>query len=364
MLWWQSNSGSLNLWYDDPSADAGQWVQVNGAGIPEAPVDGKPYLRQNNGWLEGYSKSTGDAALAGKVSKTGDRMTGALVIGPALAGAAPYTTSAIIDRVSALQYGQNCYLDTAGTNWYRMSAGYCGVTYMDAATGATTWLVSTASGAAGVVNTAWASALVLDKTGNVTSQNAVFAKNGFYSDTTLGQNPDGYAFTAQGFSGTAPYSTGVLSANPNWIGAMYLRSVHYSGQWAGWRFAVGSSPFDFMSTGAAAKPGGGSWVDNSDARVKDNIADYPAGLAEVLALQPRTYTYKAETGRDPEKQYIGLVAQEAEIAMPEMVTQSNVPMGEMQFDDMRTLDTSALVFALVNAVKELKAEIDAMKEAR
>jgi len=78
--------------------------------------------------------------------------------------------------------------------------------------------------------------------------------------------------------------------------------------------------------------------------VKENIEDYQQGLMAVTALRPRTFRFK---GQDP-KTYIGLVAQEVEPVMPEMVFLDK---------DLRMLDATALTYALVNAVKELNVRL-------
>jgi hypothetical protein len=54
---------------------------------------------------------------------------------------------------------------------------------------------------------------------------------------------------------------------------------------------------------------------------------------------------------------VGLIGQEAECAMPEMVTTRKDKLGDLEFDDMRTLDANALTYALVNAVKTLNERI-------
>src|SRR5262245_59016164 len=60
------------------------------------------------------------------------------------------------------------------------------------------------------------------------------------------------------------------------------------------------------------KPGGGPWLDVSDARIKDRVVDYAAGLDAVRALRPVRYHFGTATGRDAEPEYIGLVAQDVE----------------------------------------------------
>ncbi len=110
--------------------------------------------------------------------------------------------------------------------------------------------------------------------------------------------------------------------------------------------------------GAALKPGGGSWTDSSDVRVKFDIQDYAAGLDEILQVQPKTYRFREETGRDTSVRYIGALAQEIEIPLPETVTAGPGKLGDLEFDDLRILDSSPLLWALVNAVKTLSTRLD------
>ena len=118
---------------------------------------------------------------------------------------------------------------------------------------------------------------------------------------------------------------------------------------------------NFTYTGGNAfKSGGGPWSAISDARIKTVEGAYMSGLAAVLALRPVEYRYKS----DPSKLHVGLVAQDVEDVMPEMVTKGDGEIDGEKVTDLRTLDTTALIFALVNAVRELTAEIDALKAGR
>lgn len=143
-----------------------------------------------------------------------------------------------------------------------------------------------------------------------------------------------------------------------------------------------------VTYGSAYKPGGGAWADLSDARIKNIAGEYTHGLAEIKQLQPQRYTFKgnevhvpsgqqAKTGPgEPQLQsghalvaadgseFIGLVAQEAEGPMPEMVTQVSGTIDGAPVDDLRLLDPNALVYALINAVKELAARVEALEGAR
>ena len=113
--------------------------------------------------------------------------------------------------------------------------------------------------------------------------------------------------------------------------------------------------------------------DASDARIKTVTGDYTAGLDEVLQLRPVSYVYKGNDA--PPKQpsptklvegrrFVGFVAQELEQIMPDMVSKRTGYVDGKRVADLRDVDVSSLVFALVNAVKDLKAEIDELKAGR
>ena len=110
-------------------------------------------------------------------------------------------------------------------------------------------------------------------------------------------------------------------------------------------------------SGNAEKPGGGSWTAISDSRAKENIVDYTSGLDQLKQIQPRSYRYIGN-----ETTYIGLVAQEVEDAMPELVKlgEGKLPDGT-EVTDFRTLNQTPLTFALINAVKEMAEQIDLLK---
>lgn len=49
-FWYESDTGYLLLRYNDGNSE--QWVQVNNAGLTDAPSDGKSYGRKNGAWAE------------------------------------------------------------------------------------------------------------------------------------------------------------------------------------------------------------------------------------------------------------------------------------------------------------------------
>ena len=142
------------------------------------------------------------------------------------------------------------------------------------------------------------------------------------------------------------------------------------------------------------QPGGGTWGDSSDIRIKNIQGEYGHGLAEILQLRPVTYTYKGNdtiaNPSDPptgtpnpapmpkeaaavpyqnsdhyqpavdEEEFVGLIAQEVEPIMPEMVGQ-RAGYIDGKPTAIKTLNTTALVYALVNAVKELAARVEELE---
>jgi hypothetical protein len=121
----------------------------------------------------------------------------------------------------------------------------------------------------------------------------------------------------------------------------------------------------------AQKLNAGGWVGGSDARSKTVVGDYTQGLDAIKQINPRRYTFKDNTKMTEDgqssyalvqgKEYIGLIAQQAEVAMPELVSQTTAYIDGAQVNDYRLLDITSLTYALINAVKELSAEIERLK---
>jgi hypothetical protein len=77
---------------------------------------------------------------------------------------------------------------------------------------------------------------------------------------------------------------------------------------------IGTSAPGYMLhvNGSAGKPGGGSWTNSSDERLKDIQGPYERGLNEILKLKPVKYNYSEGNPRkhDPTVDYVGFIAQE------------------------------------------------------
>lgn len=108
--------------------------------------------------------------------------------------------------------------------------------------------------------------------------------------------------------------------------------------------------------GGASKPGGGSWSVSSDERLKDITGVYEAGLNKILGLKPVTFFYKDNNSRNlpTDEEYIGFIAQEVQAVFPEAVSEGK--------DGYLDFNMHPVNVALVNAVKELKVENDALRQ--
>lgn len=119
-----------------------------------------------------------------------------------------------------------------------------------------------------------------------------------------------------------------------------------------------------LSTDSAAKPSTNTWTIASDERIKNVTGEYTKGLDAVCALRPITYEYNGAAGFEVDgKKNISIIAQEAIQHFPECVGTFNAKLNETDETETELYNWNghALTFALVNAIKELKAELDTVK---
>lgn len=222
--------------------------------------------------------------------------------------------------------------------------------------------------------------------GTVTSAIQMNAPN-FVSPATA--SPNAALVSQQSNAQGANYYTQMTSGSPGGQNASYV--LWYSpGNYIEHRFNAGSVYFELQNTGNALKPGGGAWADNSDARIKTVQHAYAHGLEQIEQLEPVVFRYKGNDTLQPPGEdvpgmpplptprlpvrppyvtsnhyyaavnaidYIGLIAQDAEGPMPELISETAGYIDGVAVTDIRQLDPSPLVFALINAVKELAARL-------
>lgn len=119
-----------------------------------------------------------------------------------------------------------------------------------------------------------------------------------------------------------------------------------------------------IGTGTASKPGGGSFASLSDSRVKKDVSPFTDGLTAVEALSPVSYRYNGKGDyQDDGETYVGVVAQDVLPVLPYMIkkTPKKLDPSDAEPTELLTFDPSALVFVLINAVKEQQAQIRALR---
>jgi hypothetical protein len=104
----------------------------------------------------------------------------------------------------------------------------------------------------------------------------------------------------------------------------------------------------------------------SDARLKDFKGAIPNALAKVQLLNGYYFTENArakELGYNNDKMQVGVSAQEVEAVMPEVVTDAPIN-ANFEGADYKTVYYDKLVPLLIEAIKELKAEVDELKKGK
>lgn len=110
--------------------------------------------------------------------------------------------------------------------------------------------------------------------------------------------------------------------------------------------------FTLHVNGAAGKPGGGSWNSASDRRLKDVGPSFARGLEALEKIEPRRYRYAAGNplGLPSDREYVGLVAQEVQAAIPEAIEPNDT--GYLH------LNNDPILWTMLNGIKELNRKLE------
>ena len=102
----------------------------------------------------------------------------------------------------------------------------------------------------------------------------------------------------------------------------------------------------------------GTLTESSDIRLKENIKAIPNALSKVNQMRGVHFNKKGS-----DEKLVGMIADEVEKIIPELVTTATEK-GELDteaLDNLKSLRYSNIVAVLVEAVKELSAEVEALK---
>jgi len=171
--------------------------------------------------------------------------------------------------------------------------------------------------------------------------------------TTIGKNTN--AGSCIGFTENQIYRTG--------NGVLYLQEYstnHLIALNGGGNFLIGTSTnlgYKLFANGTAA--GLSNWNNVSDGRLKKDVTPVINGLDKIKQLNGITFNWDKTLRPDlnvDDKNHLGLIAQDVEAILPQVVTT-----GEDEFGT-KTIAYSDIVPVLIEAIKELSAEITILKQ--
>lgn len=108
----------------------------------------------------------------------------------------------------------------------------------------------------------------------------------------------------------------------------------------------------------------------SDRKLKRDIEDLDGALAILGALEPRSFAYRRDEHPGlslPQGRHFGLIAQELERVLPELVTETPYPAFSQSANDRepktyKTVSYLELIPVLVRGIQELEAQLDALSQ--
>ena len=121
------------------------------------------------------------------------------------------------------------------------------------------------------------------------------------------------------------------------------------------------SNYELSVDGDATCTGGGLWTVFSDRRIKKNVTPYKKGIEHILKINPVSYQYTEKSNlTDLDRTYVGVIAQEIEEVLPTTVTTTNDSLAT-SIEDLKSFNSSEILFTLINTVKELHEESIALE---
>jgi hypothetical protein len=234
--------------------------------------------------------------------------------------------------------------------------------------------------------------------GNGTDWQEMFMSSGFgvlndtltFYSSFAGRNVAGIdrsgmiaSITAGADSNYLPAFVAVYTANNNESNAIST-AVSSNGASSGFRFDVSngagstgrtasfyinrgsvSAPSDLYVGGQGYKPGGGSWANSSDIRLKENVKTIDNALDKVLKFRGVTFDWKEGYTEFGKKESAGFIADEIMEIFPEWVTETNASDTQKEIIEDDKIKSLSLPFhfdaLLVEAIKEISNRLSALE---
>jgi hypothetical protein len=182
--------------------------------------------------------------------------------------------------------------------------------------------------------------------------------NGIGFNGVVGQTNYGAGYGLYGNNtGTTGLGIGTYGLGFNGV---YGQTTNTSLGWSGYFTA------DIGVDGAGYALGG--WINASDRRLKSNIVPIKGALQKINALQGTHYTITTKS-RIPngevvesQREQFGVIAQDLEPIFPEMVKEKALFINAGDETLYKTVDYIQLVPVMIEAIKELNAEVELLKK--
>jgi hypothetical protein len=349
-----------------------------GGGIPEAPADANTYGRHAGAWVAAVplagSTMTGPLILSadpapgaalgattkqyvdaisvtatGAVQRAGDTMSGLLTLsGPPTAGLHASTKTYVDNAVSPLAplaspvFSGSPTAPTAAQGSATAQLATCG--FVANALGG--YLLTAGGTVTGNLTVNGTSSLGTVNTGSFTANGSVTA-NGAGGISFIANSGAGVDnFIQYSVIGQRQWRAGIIGSNLAYL--IFDTSANAA------RLQIATDGTCLCTTG--------TWGSLSDRRLKRNISAYTTGLDAIRQLEPVTFKYNEIAGSTNDNWQYGLVAQDVEKIMPELVGETDLR-GDSSDPEMRvkTVDPGRAIYAILNALKEIDLRLAALE---
>ena len=145
----------------------------------------------------------------------------------------------------------------------------------------------------------------------------------------------------------------------------FARHADSFGTWQANVFTMDMVSGNFWVSGQGYQPGGGSWADSSDERLKHNIRPIAGALEKLARLQGVEFDWRKPKAHGNQPHSGGFIAQDVQQVFPEFITSEKCDAEECGLVDQGNVLKLSLPFVfdayVVEAIKELKSENDDLR---
>lgn len=284
-------------------------------------------------------------AINARVLKSGDTMTGGLVIAPA-------SGSSTLD-LQSITGQDNKITGHTGTS-RRWEIQLVDTTPESGTAVGADFKINAYNNVGALLGTA----LKIERSNLIASFAGQVSAAGRFKATAVSGGP---LLEASGYGTQGAYRQIVVYAADGTFGvSSNIQAFHNPGVAAIMRATVNTAIFDMNDSGIGTSPGG--WTATSDQRVKTDNRLIANALDKVDQLTGYTYLredMKGVDGLSPRK--AGLIAQDVLKVLPESVSVPNDYDVATNTGGLLSLDSYGVIGLLVNAVKELRLEVQALQ---